>query len=366
MKRILVFGITDNPGGVESVIMNYYRHVDRKKIQFDFLCNTKEVAYEKEIMSLGGNIYRITARSKNRKQYKKDMECFFKKNSHKYNTIWVNVCSLANIDYLKYAKKHGIKYRIIHSHNSQNMDSKLRNLLHKFNRLFIKNYATDFWSCSELAGKWFYNKKIINSNKYLIINNAIETNKYKYSEKARKEYRKILGIDDKLVIGNVGRLHFQKNQDFLIDIFFEIQKKKENSVLLIIGEGTDREKLLNKVNKLGITDKVKFLGLRNDVEKLIQAMDFFVFPSVFEGLPVILIEAQTSNLNIIASDTITQEVKINPNFEFFSLKESPKKWANEIINKSFKFNRNDDISLIIKKGYDIEFETNKIETYFRR
>ena len=147
MKRVLVFGVTENPGGVESVIMNYYRNIDRNKIQFDFLCNTKEVAYEDEIIKMGGKIYKITGRSVNRRQYMNDMEKFFSENAKKYTTIWVNVCSLANIDYLKFAKKYGIKYRIIHSHNSENMDSKLRGLLHKFNKKIIIKYATDFWAC---------------------------------------------------------------------------------------------------------------------------------------------------------------------------------------------------------------------------
>ena len=161
MIKILVFGITQNPGGVESVIMNYYQKLNKNKIQFDFLCNTLEVAYEKEILKLGGKIYRITARSENAKKYKKELEDFYKKHAHEYNAIWVNVCSLANIDYLKMAKKYNIKYRIIHSHNSENMDSKLRGILHKINKKLIKKYATDYWACSEEAGKWFFNKKIM-------------------------------------------------------------------------------------------------------------------------------------------------------------------------------------------------------------
>ena len=163
MKKVLVFGITDNPGGIESVIMNYYRHFDKKSISLDFLCNTEIVAYEEEIKSLGGNIYKICARSKNYRQYKKNMIDFYKKNANKYDSIWVNVCSLANIDYLKYAKKYGISKRIIHSHNSQNMDSKLRGMLHKFNRLFIGNIANIYWSCAKDSSPWFFKKKIMNS-----------------------------------------------------------------------------------------------------------------------------------------------------------------------------------------------------------
>lgn len=367
MKRILVFGITENPGGVESVIINYYRHINRNNIQFDFLCNTETVAYEEEIKNLGGNIYRITARSKDRKKYKKDIVNFFKYNASNYSTIWVNLCSLANIDYLKYAKKYGIKNRIIHSHNSQNMDSKLRGILHKINRHFIVNYATDFWSCSEEAGRWFYNRKIIDSDKYLIINNAIDVEKYKFNEIMRKKYRKDLNIDDKIVFGNVGRLHFQKNQDFLIDIFNKFHEKKTNSVLLLIGQGEDYEKLVKKVDDLNLSQNVLFLGIRNDIENLLQAIDFFVFPSVFEGLPVVLIEAQAAGLPIFASSTISKAVKITSNFEFISLAESSETWANRILEKEKLLRqRKNTTNEISVNGYDIVTECKKIENYLKR
>ncbi len=369
-NRILVFGMTENPGGVESVIMNYYRNIDRTKIQFDFLCNTKNVAYEEEIKQLGGNIYHITARSKNKKAYKNDMKDFFEKNSKNYNTIWVNVCSLANIDYLKYAKKYGIKYRIIHSHNSKNMDSKLREILHKINRLYIKKYATDFWACGIEAGQWFYNKKILNSNKYLNINNAIEYEKFKFDDEVRKIYRKKFNIENKLAFGNVGRLHFQKNQSFLIDIFYEIQKSKPDSILLLVGQGEDYEKLKEKVKKLNILNKVKFLGVRNDVNKIMQAMDVFIFPSVFEGLGLVLVEAQASNLLVYASkDVIPKNVKINEDrFEFISLSEKPIKWSNKIIEDLEKINERDrnNYEKFKESGYDIITETEKIQNFFER
>ena len=370
MNKVLVFGMTENPGGVESVIMNYYRNIDRNKIQFDFLCNTDEVAHEDEIKKLGGNIYRITARSKNRKKYKQDMKEFFSKKSNDYNTIWMNVCSLANIDYLKYAKKYGIKYRIIHSHNSQNMESKLRGILHKINKRFIKKYATDFWACGNEAGIWFYNKKIMNSDKYLNINNAIDYDKFKFNSEIRKQYRKELNIENKLVVGNVGRLHFQKNQEFLIDIFNEIQKKNNDSILLLVGQGEDYDKLIAKVKSLNLIDKVKFLGVRNDVEKLMQTMDLFVFPSVFEGLGLVLVEAQASNLLVYASkDVIPKVVKVNEErFKFISLKRSPVEWAVEILSDLDKVDlRNNNNSNNIKNaGYDIVTEAKKVQEYFER
>lgn len=368
MIKVLVFGITQNPGGVESVIMNYYQKLNKNKIQFDFLCNTQEVAHEQEILKLDGKIYRITARSANRKKYKQELKKFFEEHAHEYNSIWVNVCSLANIDYLKMAKKYNIKYRIIHSHNSENMDSKLRGLLHKINKLFIKKYATDFWACSEKAGKWFYNDTIIKSDKYLLVNNAIDVEKYKFNENIRNQYRKDLNLENNYVIGNVGRLHFQKNQEFLIDIFNEINKKIDNATLLIIGQGEDEEKLKNKVKQLELENKVQFFGVRKDVFELLQAMDIFVFPSKFEGLPLALLEAQASGIQVYASkDVIPSAVKMSNDFHFISLNNSPEEWAKIILENRKSRNNNEEAYANIKKlGYDITEETRKLERYFER
>lgn len=368
MKKVLVFGITENPGGVESVVMNYYRNINRENIQFDFLCNTEVVAYEDEILKLGGKIYRITARSKDRNKYKSDMEKFFKEHSNEYSSIWVNVCSLANIDYLKYAKKYGIKKRIIHSHNSQNMDSFLRGLLHRFNKLFISKYATDFWSCSDDASKWFYSKKIQKQENHLIVKNAIDLEKFKYDEKTRNEYRKELNWDTKIVFGNVGRFHFQKNQLFLIKIFAKIQKKVDNAILVLVGDGEDRNKIVDMINEYKINEKVVLLGVRDDIPNIMQAMDVFVFPSIFEGLGLVAIEAQASGLPVFASkNVIPEEVNIDKEiFRFIELDKGEEYWANDIINDLPQFinrRRQSRIELFENEGYSIQVEARKVENY---
>ncbi len=367
-NKILVFGITDNPGGIETVIMNYYRQIDKNKIQFDFLCNTQEVAYEDELKQTGASIYKITPRSKNKIKYTKDMKKFFSQKSCEYSAIWVNVCSLANIDYLKYAKKYGIPKRIIHCHNSQNMDSKLRGMLHLINKQFIDIYATNFWTCSNDSNKWFYPKRLINKNKIKIIKNAIDVSDYKFDKDVRDKYRKMLDLENKLVIGNVGRLHFQKNQTFLIDIFYEISKEEKNSILLLIGQGEDEQSLKNKIKELDLEEKVKILGSRNDVSKILQAMDIFVFPSIFEGWGIALIEAQAAGLKAFASsNVIPYETKMSDNFEFISLNESAKEWAKKIIeNKNYDRveNMTQCIKQIQEKGYDVKIEARKFQSFF--
>ena len=366
-NKILVFGMTENPGGIESVIMNYYRHINRDNIQFDFLCNSNEVAYEDEIIKLGGKIFKVTPRSSNRFKFAKDMRAFFSKNAQSYSTIWVNVCSLANIDYLKYAKKYGIEKRIIHCHNSQNMDSMIRGLLHQFNKKFLTLYATDFWSCSDEASKWFYTSKILCSNKYKLIKNAIDYKKYSFNSKIRDEYRKNLKIENKIVIGNIGRFHFQKNQLFLLDIFCNLKKLNNNFVLILVGDGEDKKLIEEKIESLNLNDSVILLGIRNDVDNILQAMDAFVFPSKFEGLPMVLMEAQANGLQIFASKNISDEIVMSENFIFISLEENSEKWAKIIYDNycNNKFIRHNNYEKIIENGYEINNEASKLEKILR-
>lgn len=359
--RVLVFGMTENPGGVESAIMNYYRYIDRCKIRFDFLCNTKKkIAYEDEIRGNGDSIFKITARSRNIKKYKRELDEFFRKNAKNYEAIWVNVSSLANIDYLKYAKKYGIQKRIIHSHNSKNMDSLLRGLLHRINKMRIEKYATDFWACSRQAEEWFYSKRNKRRKDCVIVNNAVAIDKYMFDGARREKVRVEMGVnEDTIVMGNVGRLHFQKNQEFALDVFAEALKKTLNMEFWLIGDGPDRMKLVNRANELKIADKIRFLGVRDDVQDLFQAMDVLVFPSKFEGLPYALIEAQYSGLLIYTSNNIDElAVKISPRIYFLSLEDGPKKWAEEIMKHINIKCRNVKITT---NAYDIKNEAKKIE-----
>lgn len=365
MFRILVFGMTENPGGVESFLMNYYRNINREKIQFDFLCNSYNlVAYEDELISMGAKTYHITARSTDYKKYRAELNELFEKHCKEWGAIWVNVSSLANIDYLKFAKKFGLKKRIIHSHNSKNMDSKLRGILHKLNRLLIDNYATDFWACSPDSARWFYPDKL--KKKVVIIHNAIDVNRLLFNENKRNLYRKKIGCEDDFLVGNIGRLHFQKNQSFLLDIFAEMLKMERKCSLVIIGRGEDEEMLRKKAHTLNISEKVHFVGIQEDIPGWLSAFDLFLFPSVFEGLSVVALEAQANGVPVLASEgVITEEVRMNDNFIFCSLKESPTEWANKALDmKSEQYQRQD--SQIIKKkfianGYDIESEAQLLE-----
>lgn len=366
-KKVLVFGMTENPGGVESVIMNYYRNIDLKRVHFDFLCNSYEpIAYEDELTSNGSKCFHFVARSKNPIKYHKELKTFFKNHADEYSAIWVNVCSLANIDYLKLAKKYGISKRIIHSHNSENMDSKLRGKLHEYNKKRLWKYATDFWACSEEAAKWFYDEKLL--KKVVIIKNAIDINRVSFDEKKRQHYREKINAKDRFVIGNVGRLHFQKNQSFLIDIFNDYLKEDSTAICILIGDGEDKHKLINKVKQYGIEDRVLFLGIQSDMQGWLSAMDLFLFPSIFEGLGVAALEAQGNGVPVLASkDVIPEEVKINNNFYFFDLKKSTEKWVRKISSMKKNVDRLELSEIkanFSKSGFDIDVEAKKIEKIF--
>lgn len=362
MNRILIFGMTENPGGVESFLINYYRNINRTKIQFDFLCNSRDaVAYEEELIRLGGRTFHITARSKDRKTYKKELADVFQIHASEWSAIWVNVCSLANIDYLKMAKKYGIKKRIIHSHNSQNMDSKLRVLLHMWNKRSIDKYATDFWACSEDAAHWFYNDELM--KKAVVIHNAIDVERMKFNEEKRKTIRSQYGLDDKFVIGNVGRLHFQKNQEFAIDVFNDYHKANLDSVLVLVGQGEDEEKLKAKVVKYEIADSVIFTGVQKDIQGWLSSFDLFLFPSRFEGLSVVALEAQANGIPILASSkAIPEEARINSNVTICELDAEPIEWV-RMIDELKTVGRQTNNFQIEHKGFDIKREVKRVESF---
>lgn len=361
MKKVLVFGMTENPGGIESVIMNYYRYINRNLIQLDFLCNCSKIAYEEEIEGLGGKIYKITPRKKNYFAFKKELDEFMKQNAHEYSAIWINVCSLVNIDYLILAKKYGIPKRIIHCHNSSNDGGIIKLIIHTVNKYRVKHYATDFWSCSAVASPWFFGKKIIKSSHYKIITNAIDINKFKRSQRVRDEYRKQLGLEDKIVIGHVGRFHFQKNHQFLIEIFEELIKRSKDYRLILIGQGELQQEIKELVSEKKLADKVMFLDAVSDVQNLYQVMDCFVLPSLFEGLGIVALEAQAAQLPCVLADTIPIEVKVNDEVIFVPLERGAKEWANVIERVKGRF----DLSCkLAESKFDITKQVNDFERMF--
>lgn len=351
-------------GGVESVVMNYYRHIDRTKIQFDFICDndSTNIPYD-EIEQLGGRVILVPPYQKVF-EYQKELVKIFKDNNYKIVHSHINTLSVFP---LRAAKKAGVPIRIAHSHSTTNKKEWKKNLVKQVLRPFSKVYATDYMCCSELAGRWLFGNKEYDKGNVYLLNNAIDLDKFKYDEKIRKEKRKELNIkDDTLVIGHVGRFVEQKNHRFLIDIFNEVHKQKENSILLLVGQGLLMEEMKEKVKTLGIEDKVIFLGQRNDVNELYQVFDVFCLPSLYEGLPVVGVEAQATGLLCVFSDDMTKETKVLDTTEFLSLNQSVEEWARILIDSYKKFKRTNHNDEISSNGFNIENETHKLVDYYRR
>ncbi|MDD2493686.1 MAG: glycosyltransferase family 1 protein [Tissierellia bacterium] len=353
MIRVLhVVGSMDR-GGIETFIMNMYRVIDRSKLQFDFLVNEKENAYSKEINSLGGNIYFIPPRNKGFVAYRKNIDKFFIENQGKFKVIHQHVSSLSSIYPLEAAKKSGIELRIIHSHSSSMKGNKLHYLLHFYNKHKVKKIANKYYACSDKARHWLFNKTGCFS-KSEIINNGIKVDDFAFNQKAREKSRKSLNIDEnKIAICHIGSFMKVKNHTFLLDIFKELNKISNKYHLYLVGDGELKESIVLKIKELSLNNKITLLGVRGDINTLMQGFDGLVFPSFFEGLPLTLIEAQTSSLPVFCSNTVSKMVKITNHLEFISLKKSAKEWAEIIDLKLKEYKRSDNKTKIINAGYDI-------------
>lgn len=350
-------------GGVEAVVMNYYRHIDHEKIQFDFICDedSTNIPYD-EIKSLGGKVIIIPPYQKINK-YVKELTKVLKEGNYKIVHSHINALSVFS---LYCAKKAGVPVRIAHSHSTTNKVEWKKNMLKQCLKPFSKLYATDYFACTEHAGRWLFGNKEFDKGNIYVLNNAIDLDKFKYDEKIRREKRKELGIkDNQLVIGHIGRFVAQKNHNFLIDIFNEIHKKNKNSILILAGQGPLMDEIKSKVNNLGLTSNVKFLGQRNDANELYQAFDIFLLPSIYEGLGLVLIEAQCAGNLCFASTEVPKIAKTTDNLEFIPLSASPEDWATEILTNIENHQRKVHTNEIKKSGYDIKEEAKKLEKKYK-
>ena len=349
-------------GGVEAVTINYYRNIDKNKVQLDFICDedSTNIPYE-EIERMGGKVIIIPSYSKPFK-YHKELKRVLKEGNYKIIHSNINTLSVFS---LFAAKCAGVPVRIAHSHSTTNKKEKKKNLMKQILRPFSKVFATDYMCCSELAGRWLFGNKEYDKGNVYLLNNAIDLDKFKYNESLRKKKRKELGIkDDALVIGHIGRFVAQKNHDYLIDIFNEIHKKNNNSILLLAGQGLLMEDIKNKVKELNLDDNVKFLGQRNDANELYQAFDVFLLPSLYEGLPVVGVEAQAAGLLCYLSDDMTKETKVLDITKFMSLNNTPEEWANNILDDVKKYKRIDTSKEMTAKNFNIKEEAKKLEEYY--
>lgn len=352
-----------NRGGLETFIMNVYRKIDRSKIQFDFLTHIPNGDYAKEIIALGGNIYYIPPRNKGFRSYYKALDIFFAENAYKYQAVHMHVSSLSLASALYYPKKYGIKTRILHSHNSSISANHIHYLFHWVTKPFVKDLATHYFGCSDKALDWLYNYTGIR-NKAVMINNGIDVNIFKYDQEHRRDIRKELNLDGFNVLGHVGRFSKVKNHQFLLSIFKAYLRIHPKSKLLLVGEGELLDSIKAKALKLEIIDNICFMGIRSDIPDLLQAMDIFIMPSLFEGLPVSLIEAQAAGLPILATDVISHDTAITSNFHCKSLTQPAEEWAKDINYILSDFTRKDTTDEVKKHGFDINETVKFLEKIY--
>ena len=362
MRRVLQ--VTDNMqlGGVQSFIMNVYHKIDRSEIQFDFLIFHEEnQIYEDEIVSLGGKIYKIPARNKGLFQHIKVLDIFFLDHPE-YKTVHYHASSLSNIEVLKVAKKHGVPQIIMHSHNTRYSGSKIHGLIHYINRCRIHKFVNVMCACGIEAARWMFGDERLTSVN--IVYNGINLEDYQFNNIIRENIRYTMKISPSTkVFACVGRLSVAKNLFFLLEVFEKIYVKQPDCLLLIIGDGELRQDLEAYTRGLEARQNIKFLGRRSDVKNLMQAVDAVIMPSIYEGFPVTLIEAQAGGIPCFFSTNVTSEAQINPNVQRISLDQGPESWA-DLITK-FDLQRSRDVDMLYSKGFTIEKTVEKLTNIYR-
>lgn len=344
-------------GGISSYMINYFRHIDKSVCHIDFAVHgNKKGVYDDEIENAGSVIYHLPIKScdyfGNVRALKKILQ------EGNYDIIHSHL-DAGSYHILKIAKQCGVPIRIAHSHNTDFLtSSKLKLFINEYYRKNLRKVATDFMACSSEAGKWLFGEK----SNFTVVRNAIELDKYKFSAKSREKIRKQLGLEEKcIVLGHVGRFDTQKNHSFLIDFFAQLIKKNQNYRLICVGDGHLRNKIESKAKELGVYDYICFVGYTENVECFYSAFDIFVFPSLFEGLGIVAVEAQCAGLPCILSDAVPKEAVVMNSVKRVSLNE--KEWCNAIEEISVERIATKH-HCFESKGYDIQAESNKLQLLY--
>ena len=361
MERVAVIMGKMHSGGKKNLVMEYYRNIDKSKVQFDFFCDMDSNAIpQDEIERLGGRVYQI-APYQNIFKNMSQMKTIFKKNKYK---IIHSYNGTMNLFSMFVGWQCGIPIRISESISmAHSADKKtiLKNILKPFSKMF----ATNFMANGEACGRWQFGDKLFDAGKVKVFKTIINTEANKFDEALRTATRKEYGIEDNIVIGHIGRLTEQKNTLFIIDIFYALVKKEPKAKLLIIGDGNLREAMLKKIDEYGIKDNVLYLGRREDISQFYNAMDGFLLPSLYEGLPVVGVEAETCGLPVFFSTEIPTESSPCKSLGFFiGLDESASVWADTIIKKIKEIKRVDHSNEVILSGFDSRIEANKLLKYY--
>lgn len=356
--KVLHFELTENVGGIETFLLNLYRQIDRDKFQFHFVTTATVPACKKQLEELGGVIHKVST-AHEVSHYINDVRKLLMDN---FDIIHFHKNSAANILPLVEARKVNSSLIIVHSHNTAPSKGKITTFLHWANRSKLYKYSNVHLACSDIAGKWMYGNK-----EYEVVRNGIIAKKFLFDMSKREKIRSELELSSgTFVVGNVGRFVEQKNHQRLLKIFKKIHEKRKDSYMLLVGEGPLRDKIEKEAENLGISDRVKFLGNRTDVADVLMAIDAFVMPSLYEGLPVAGVEAQAAGTYLYLADTISSQTEITKNVTWFSLGQSDNEIAQMILQNGFpdEVNRAKANDEIVAAGYDISSTCKRIEEIY--
>ena len=363
MIKVLHLFTTLDSGGVESFLFNYYFHINTDNINFDVIVPGKRIGYlEEQFRERGSCIYHVPTFHENPLRMIQDVSKIIKKGNYDV----VHCHGYKSCLGLLLAKIHKCPVRIIHSHMAFVNETPFQKVARKAMMMIVRGCATDKLACGKDAAEWLFGRE---EKEAVVINNAIDLEKYRFSEQDRIDYRKELGIrNSEYVLGNVARLTYQKNQSFLLQIVKRLKDEGIYIKLLLIGNGEDENELKEECETLGIKDQVMFLGLRKDVPKLLSAIDCFVLPSRFEGLPVVLVEVQAAGVPIIVSDNVTHEIDVSGSLQYVSLEDGVDRWC-QIIKMQMEggamLDKRFDVAKKLEQGkFDIDYQAKKLEELY--
>lgn len=364
MKKILIFGLKEPVGGVEKIITSYVEHFPEGEIVCDYVFFGDLFSLEERIRQKGGTVFYLPNRIRKRKAYFEKLNRIF--DERQYDAVWANFSGLTNIDVLKLGKRYGVPVRVAHSHTAMlywsgwYMQYAVR-LFHTLHKRKIDRYATDFWACSQKSGEFMYPKKV--QDRIRIVTNAVDTAQFFADAAQRKQLRQSQGLKNALVVGHIARMSAEKNQGFLLEVFAAVRKRNENARLLFVGDGELREMLTEKANLLGIADAVIFAGFQTDIAAYYRVSDVFVLPSVSEGLPLTVVEAQACGVPCVVSDAVPKVADVSGCVRFLGLEQSIETWRDAILEAGGQTIA-DPLSAVKNAGYDIQTEAEKICRFF--
>ena len=355
LRILQIFGEPFSNGGQDSYIMNMYRHIDRERVQFDFFTpfEIKNEAMKNEVESLGGQMSAAghPFGVDNNRYFREGVTAFLE--AHPYSIVHIHSGSTyALMIGAKVARRCGARRVIVHSHCGGFVNLKYK-VVRALSYASLLRYPTDYFACSHLAARWKFPTPVIKRNNYTVLKNAVDTRVFRYNEEVRAQYRREFGLEDKLVVGHIGRFAVQKNHRYLLEVFAAVAKKEPNARLVLVGYGDLQQQTLDRAEELGLSDRLLFLGVRRDASALMNMFDVFLLPSFFEGLPVVGVEAQATGLPVVTSTGVTPELPLEDLATYIPLSDSPEIWAEQVL-KSAALPRRNTTAEIIDCGYDVQ------------